>query len=263
MRRRAAQQKKKNKVRKHRVLRAYVSPVVRFLVICALLWGGGYAFSRYLRDSDHYRIKEIHVSGTRVLTPKEVEEASYLSKRDNILFLDPTEVAGRVETLPRVKRCSVTRIFPDVVSLVIVERRPVVTLVVNNHTFEVDEEGVVLEEVGLDDEYSGPLITLHPPLNTVTAGERIDRAELFRGLAVWKAFAKTVMCEDVMVSEIAVHGDNDIRMYCDTLPFEIRWGRGNLDTQAQRLDILWNKLAGCLPCTQYLDLRFGRDLACK
>ncbi len=65
------------------------------------------------------------------------------------------------------------------------------------------------------------------------------------------------------VDELAVYDDNDIRMYCATLPFEIRWGRGDYDVQARRLDILWQELEGRLPCTEYLDLRFGRDLACK
>jgi hypothetical protein len=251
------------KVRKDRVLVGYLSPFLRFLAVCALLWGGGYAFSRYLRESKHYNVKEIHVSGTNILTPQEIEEASYLSKQVNILFLDPNEVSKRVERLPRVKNCAVTRIFPDVVALSIVERRAVATLVVNNRTFEVDEEGVILEEIALDTQYSGPLITLDSPLHTVTPGERIDRREFFRGLAVREAFANTAMSKDITLSEIVVRGENDIRMYCNTLPFEIRWGRGDFEVQAERLDILWEKQAGCLPCTEYLDLRFGRDLACK
>ena len=263
MRGRSIQKKRPYKVRKQRAVLGYIAPGVRFLVVCALLWGGGYAFSRYLRESDHYRIKEIHVAGTSILTPEEVKEASYLSKRNNILFMDPDEISRRVERLPRVKSCAVTRIFPDVVSLSIVERRAVATLVVNNRTCEVDEEGVVLEEIGLEASYSGPLITLHPPLHAVTLGERIERRAFFRGLAVRNAFAHTAMSRDITVSEIAVHGENDIRMYCNTLPFEIRWGRGDFEVQAQRLDILWEKQAGCLPCMEYLDLRFGRDLACR
>ena len=136
------------------------------------------------------------------------------------------------------------------------------TLVVNNRTYEIDASGVILDSAGRR-LYVGPLLALHPPISTVAPGEPVDRPELAEGLAVWEAYAKTRMASVTPVDELAVYDDNDIRMYCATLPFEIRWGRGDYDVQARRLDILWQELEGRLPCTEYLDLRFGRDLACK
>jgi hypothetical protein len=107
------------------------------------------------------------------------------------------------------------------------------------------------------------LLTLHPPVSTVTPGEPVGRPELVEGLAVWNAYAKTRLAAVAPAHELAVFDSNDIRMYCESMPFEIRWGRGDYDAQARRLDILWQELNGRLPCTAYLDLRFGRDLACK
>jgi len=52
-------------------------------------------------------------------------------------------------------------------------------------------------------------------------------------------------------------------MYCDELQFEIRWGRDDVVQQARNLDVLWQQRGADLPCTSYLDLRFGQDLACK
>ncbi len=242
---------------------AHVGRAVRFVLVFGLLWGGGYAFSRYLRESEHYRVKRIRVDGTWGLSPETVIEASSITTADNILFLNPREVAGRVESLPQVKSCSVTRIFPDVVALSIVERYPLAAIVVNNRIFEVDETGMALEEIMPGEDYYGPLITLYPPLGTIALGEPVERPGLLKGLSVWRAFSKTDMAAEVEVSELAVFNANDIRMYCDDLDFEIRWGRGGHELQAERLDILWKELAGSLPCTEYLDLRFGRDLACK
>jgi cell division protein FtsQ len=233
------------------------------MVVCGLLWGGGYAFSRYLRDSDHYRVKHIRVDGADVLTPDEIIQASQLTTADRILFLNPHEIAERVEALPRIKRSTVTRVFPDFVLLSVIERTAVATLVVNNRTFEIDTSGVVLEEIISSEAYTGPLITLEPPLTTITPGERVNRELLFEALEVWTAYAQRNMAHEVTVSELAAYGDTDIRMYCEGMPFEIRWGRGDYDVQARRLDILWKELDGEPPCTEYLDLRFGRDLACK
>ena len=249
--------------RRRRRTLALFGRAVRFVVVCGLLWGGGYAFSRYLRESEHYRVKRIRVDGAWGLSPETIIEASRITKADNILFLNPREVAERVETLPRVKSCAVTRIFPDVVALSVVERHPLAAIVVNNRIFQVDKTGVVIEEVMPGEGYVGPLIAFYPPLGTIALGEPVDRPALYKGLAVWQAFAATQMAAEVEVSELAVFHVNDIRMYCDELDFEVRWGRGSYEMQASRLDILWNELDGRLPCQEYLDLRFGRDLACK
>lgn len=254
---------KSRSARSHRAWVGCVSPVVRFVAVCGLLWGGGYAFSRYLRESDDYRVKQICVEGASVLSPAAIIQASHVTKADNILFLDSREISERVQTLPRVKSCVVTRIFPDVVALTVVERIAVATLLVDNRTYEVDASGAVLEEIVAAAPYTGPLISLYPPLSTVTPGQRVDRPELKEALAVWDAYAQSEMCQDAAVSELAVYDESDIRMYCEGLSFEIRWGRGDYHVQARRLDILWEELHGYLPCTAYLDLRFGPDLACK
>ena len=247
----------------HHAALAYLSPVVKFVAFSCLLRGSGYGLAHYLRESPNYRIQHILVQGASILSPDAIVQASQVSKADNIFFLDPREIADRVQALPRVKTCAVTRIFPDVIALAIEERIAVATLVVNNRTYEIDASGVILDEVPAGAPYVGPLLALHPPISTVAPGEPVDRPELAEGLAVWEAYAKTRMASVTPVDELAVYDDNDIRMYCATLPFEIRWGRGDYDVQARRLDILWQELEGRLPCTEYLDLRFGRDLACK
>lgn len=71
------------------------------------------------------------------------------------------------------------------------------------------------------------------------------------------------MAAQVNVSEISAARANEILMYCEELPFEIRWGRGDPVAQAERLDFLWNAKGGHLECAEYLDLRFDNDLVCR
>ncbi|HOF40316.1 MAG TPA: FtsQ-type POTRA domain-containing protein [Candidatus Hydrogenedentes bacterium] len=252
----------KRRRRPHAML-AFLSPMVKFVAFSCLLWGSGYGLAHYLRESPNYRIQHILVQGTMILSAQEIIEASQVTRADNIFFLDPRAIAERIQALPRVKACAVTRIFPDVIAFAIEERLAVATLVVNNRTYEIDAAGAILDEVAPDAPYCGPLLTLHPPVSTVTPGEPVGRPELVEGLAVWNAYAKTRLAAVAPAHELAVFDSNDIRMYCESMPFEIRWGRGDYDAQARRLDILWQELNGRLPCTAYLDLRFGRDLACK
>lgn len=155
------------------------------------------------------------------------------------------------------------REFPDTVYVTVTERMPKAAVLVDNRCYLMDGECVVLEELPIGPEHVGPLITGIPNLGSIEPGETVDKPELREAMAVWDAFSRTGMARDVNISEIAAVGINDIRMYCDELPFELRWGRGHYENQARRLDILWETKEKRLDCTEYLDLRFDKDLVCK
>lgn len=234
--------------------------------VCALVGG----FCWYVTQCDYLRVAFIGVKGAEVLDKQVIVNASGITRADNILFVDCDAVRERVEKLSYVKTCTVTREFPDFVIIDIVERKPVAILVVHNQPHEIDAECVVLRRVPWQSEYSAPVITQIPDLGTITPGDSLaDHQELIDALGVAQAFGKTRMSTDVTVSEIAARHVNDIRMYCNELEYEIRWGRratlgqDAFDRQAQRLDHLWVQKGRELDCKEYLELRFGRDLACK
>lgn len=244
------------------VLRA-VGWTLRTALVLSLLGGGGYAFCRYLKESEHYRVRSIRVEGAVVLDPNDILLQSGVTQATNLLFLRPDQVEARVRELPYVKDCAVSRIFPDLVVVSVTERVAEAVLVVHNHVYEIDADGVVLREIPLGAEYPGALITDVPGLGAIEPGQTLTQPALHEALRVWEAFRETALVNELTVSEIAALDVNDIRMYCNELVFELRWGRGGYHNQARRLEILWQELGGALNCNQYLDLRFGRDLACR
>jgi hypothetical protein len=100
-------------------------------------------------------------------------------------------------------------------------------------------------------------------LGNVAPGQRLTDRALTRALAVWRAFGTTVMAHDVTVSEICAAHESRICMYCDELNFEIRWGRDNFQKQAAKLDAFWLSQGKRVNCKDYVDLRFGNDVACR
>ena len=251
-------QRRRPVTRSRRILRT-----IEAVVCCALLGAGGYWFYHFLQESEYFSVKIIRVQGNNVLDGEDVIAASGLSQEDNLLFLDISAVEDRVEAIPYVHTCRVSRRFPDLVILKVEERTPIATLLVGSRCFEVDAEGVVLRELSPTDPYVSPFIMRVEEVSLVEVGERLEAEDLRNALAVVQAFRGTQLSEQVTVSELAVYGEDDIRMICDELPFEIRWGRDDFAEQGKRLDILWRESDGVLPCKQYLDLRFGNDLACK
>jgi cell division protein FtsQ len=246
-----------------RSVRRNLGVIVLIITASALVSVLAYAFYIYVRESDYLTIKTVRVDGARYLDPAALVAITGLTTADNIFFLRSSVIRGKIAALPYVKRCRVTRIFPDTVSIVIQEREPVATLLAHTHPFEIDGDGVVLRKLDPSARHPGPFISQVPELGSVEEGQQLTQRPLLAALEVWRCFSTTGVAKHVTVSEIAASGVNDIRMYCDELPYEIRWGRGEFAMEAQRLDTLWRERGGTLPCAEYLDLRFGRDLACR
>ena len=134
---------------------------------------------------------------------------------------------------------------------------------INSRSYELDAEGIVLREYPPNEVPIEPYITNVPDLAFVTPGDRLDHPALMRALQVLEAFSTYAANENVNISELAAYNEQDIRMFCEELPYELRWGRGDLEKQARRLVIFWRQTAKGSLCKQYLDLRFGQDLACR
>ena len=246
-----------------RSLRRNATSIALTLLVAVLASMVSYLFYLNVQDSDYLLIKTIRVEGAHTLTPEQVVALSGLTNEDNILFVRTSSVRGRLIAEPFIEKCRVARIFPDMVSIKIVERTVAATLMAHNRVYCIDSDGIVLSKLDPGAPLPGPLITEVPELGTVEVGGVVKQRALAEAMDVWKAFSATELSNELTVSELAAHAPNDIRMYCDELRYEIRWGRGGYEDQAKRLDILWREKEGCLPCLEYLDLRFGRDLACK
>jgi cell division protein FtsQ len=233
------------------------------VLACTAMGALGYAFQRYLNETRYLYVKTIRIQGNSADFDQDVLERSGITQNDHILMLDPAEAAKRVETLPFVRRCRVTRIFPDTVVIAVEQREPVAVLSSNGRFFAIDREGVPLEERPNTAPLAGVFISEVPGLEVVTLGEPIHAPALHKALEVLQAFGQTRMAADVRVSELAARHPNDIRMYCDQLEFEIRWGRDGLEDQARRLDLLWAYEEGQPSFDDYCDLRFGMNVACR
>jgi cell division septal protein FtsQ len=230
------------------------------VLLIGLIAGAAYGFTMFLQEPDAFHVKTIGVAGARVLPEADIVAHSGVSKADNILLLDAARIEERLELLPYVRSCTVTRVFPDKVVIRIEERTAVATLLQEGRSFEIDAETVVLRELQLADEPVGPYISNVSALDPVVEGQQLDQHSLEEALRVWTEFQRLDMANDLTVSELAAYNPNDIRMYCEELPFEIRWGRRNYEEQGQRLDVLWAKDNKTLDCEAYIDTRFEPNL---
>lgn len=218
---------------------------------------------QYVKTCPQFRVQTIRVEGANVLSDTEIIEHSAITYANSVFFLDTEGARRRILGLPLIKTCKIITEFPNKVIITVEERKALATLMINNRLFEIDEDGNVLRELGKGIEHIGPFITNVKGLASVEVGQHITVPALSNAMATWSAFRKTAIAREITVSEISAAYENRIAMYCDELRFEIRWGRDNLDRQAAKLDYFWKIQNKRIEAQEYIDLRFGNDIACK
>lgn len=167
----------------------FVAWVLGRVVAVVLLVGAGWVVYD-CASSDRFQVRSIRVQGNVLLSRTEVENVAAVTGA-NVFWVDQTEVAARLRTLPLVQRAEVSAMLPDTVVLSVVERQPVAFWISGDRSYLVDREGVILKAVDADTQQaracSGqPCDPRLAPLPTVaqldgqplTPGDRVDSSAL-------------------------------------------------------------------------------------
>lgn len=237
--------------------------LTKVLVIGGAFASLAYGVAHYVTSSPRYLVKGVSVVGANLVPAQDILNASGITTGDNLMTLDTAEVARRVKQIPYIRVCEVSRSYPDRVIIEVNERHPGAMVLINNHAFEIDDECVVLGPLNPLEPYEGPTITNLPGITAVMVGQKIESPALAAALEVWKAFTTVPLSREVSLSELSAPFPDHISMILDEAPFEIIWGRSDFLTQARRLDTLWHRLDGQLPCRTSLSLQFDADLVCR
>lgn len=106
-----------------------------------------------------FYIREITVTGTGLLTPEKVLDASGLTVGTNIFTFRTDTVTNNISSLSFVKEVSVSRAFPDKVSIVISECKPIAQILCGESLYIiVDETGKILDTTSERSKYGVPAI---------------------------------------------------------------------------------------------------------
>lgn len=117
-----------------------------------MAWGGGAGvlvvvlfLVWLLTFSPVFRVHDVTVSGTVLLTKDAVLKAAVVPGNQPMLGLDTSAIAERVRTLPAVRDVTVERDFPDAILIDVAERTLVYQRVEGAAFESVDADGVVFD----------------------------------------------------------------------------------------------------------------------
>lgn len=100
-----------------------------------------------------FGVEEITISGIARLRETEVLAAAGIDPRASLPFLDVTVAREGLESLPLVRSASVRKLFPDKVTIGIVEREPFALWQVDGHVYVIAADGEVIDLFQPDPRY--------------------------------------------------------------------------------------------------------------
>lgn len=114
----------------HRVRRGVRTTIVRGAILLAVIAAFGSAAYAGVRASQdpRFALREIQVDGCSRSSAADVLAAAALPQGSNIWLLDTGSAVTRIGSLPWTKSASISRAWPNRVSVTVVERRPAARL---------------------------------------------------------------------------------------------------------------------------------------
>ncbi|MFB7861915.1 MULTISPECIES: cell division protein FtsQ/DivIB [unclassified Streptomyces] len=115
--------------------RALLIALAAFVLVAGGVWA--------LYGSGWFRVEQVTTSGTRVLTPAEVERVAAVPVGAPLVSVDTDAIEARLrERLPRIADVDVVRSWPHGIGLKVTERRPVLLIEKGGKFDEVDSGAV-------------------------------------------------------------------------------------------------------------------------
>lgn len=176
------------------------------------------------------KVHHVGISGEQIVSATDIRKAADVSMNAPLIEADLGKIRARVEAIPAVATASVSRAWPQTVSITVTERVPVAVVSAGQGLQDIDATGVVFST--LSARPAGlPMITL--------AGS-VDRSALLNAATVAASLPSSILSQ---VTSITVRTMDDIRLDLSGGRW-IQWGNSNDSaTKAQVAVALLNQKA--------------------
>jgi len=224
------------------VLSTYGGPVLKFLVLVAVLGGmawGGVEGWRWARTSPTFALKKTAYRGLTHAMEAEVLRYTGLTAGQNLFELDMGAMERALATHPWVKRAELRRRLPDMVEVTVSEHVPV-AMVSLGDLYLLDEEGEPFKRVRVGDALDLVLVSGVDREEYGKSPEPVQ-ARMRAALSVVKAYSQSEAGKGRPVSEARLEGE-DVVLVLAGAGEELRFGDGDTEQKLQRLQRVQDEL---------------------
>jgi cell division protein FtsQ len=189
-------------------------------------------YSRWIDSSQSFQIRRIDVEGNDLVSEKDVLKLAAVRVKGNIWRIDLRGTEKRIEANPFVQNAVVARYFPDVLSIRIEEKKPIVLYNAGGRFFTIDSGGVLLP-ARAGKLYELPVVTSGSP-GSLRLGHTVQEGSVVQCLNLVKQILAERPELYSEVSEITC-GENGLVVYTRREGIPVRMGP---DRFAQKIRVL-------------------------
>ena len=229
------------------------------LVVGSGLGAVGMVFYNTMSHSDFFQVTGIRIEGCRQTTKDMIVELSGVDIHTNLLALDAQAVEARIEEHGWVEQADIKRHWPNQLTIVIRERRPVALINRPDGLYHVDRTGAIFARVLPPDDLDFPVITGLGE-NEWTEAEQAEAVQSALQFIKYTGRGSPVLPQQ-NISELHLDKDGEITLFLVNKPFPIRLGAGELSTKYYRLAKVLNWLykTDSFPLVTYIQLDYYTD----
>jgi cell division protein FtsQ len=210
------------------------------------------AYISYIEIISAFPIKRTIFTGNKHLTIDELKALAGIHVKESLIALSGKSVSQRLLKSPWIRSASVSKVFPDTLSIVISEVVPFALLDVNGHIFLTDDKGNFLEELKDNTIPFLPIIT----------GDPFKEKEGFsEALTLAKTMIDMGFSSERDQIEIVLSKPQELTSVIDGTVVKI--GVGEYREKLERLLELQEEIQRRKIPVDYIDLRFANRVIVK
>ena len=189
-------------------------------------------YSRWIDSSESFQIRRIDVEGNDLVSERDILKLAAIRTGGNIWQINLRGTEKRIEANPFVRNAVVARYFPDALSILIEEKKPIALFNAGGRLFTVDSGGVLLP-ARAGKLYELPVVTAGAP-GPLRLGRIVQDGSVLKCVGLVKLIIAE--CPDLYaeVSEITAV-ENGLVVYTRKEGVPVRMGR---DRYAHKIRIL-------------------------
>ena len=209
-------------------------------------------------------LTEVDISGYNILEKKDYQVIVSEFKIESINNYKLREISNKIEKNPFVKAVQVSRQFPNVIKINIVERKPLAIINLDEKLM-IDNDGFVLPNHIYGDGLLIPVLSgFNPAKDLYPYGEKTLSIKVKEAISILNQLSKSYNKLYNNISEITLNNNDDYVIILSDRPTRVILGKKNIMT---KLNILktFDKSLGQRQLTDYrlLDMRYNKQLVAR
>ena len=206
----------------------------------------------------------VDISGYNILEKKDYQVIVSEFKIESINNYKLREISNKIEKNPFVKAVQVSRQFPNVIKINIVERKPLAIINLDEKLM-IDNDGFVLPNHIYGDSVLIPVLSgFNPAKDLYPYGEKTLSIKVKEAISILNQLSKSYNKLYNNISEITLNNNDDYVIILSDRPTRVILGKKNIMT---KLNILktFDKSLGQRQLTDYrlLDMRYNKQLVAR